>query len=348
MAGPILNLIGFAAVAAAAAVLLWPRVGLVPRLRREHALGKRVLVEDALKHIYHNEQKGQTCTLASIGGALEITAEETVRLVDRMQDAGLAEVVSGRIVLTEEGRRYALQVIRAHRLWERFLADETGIDPMAWHREAERREHTLSPAEADALAARLGDPRFDPHGDPIPTTDGIVADEPTSVLSELGSGERARVVHIEDEPALVYEQILAQGIHPGMALHVVERSDRRLLCSADGREFALAPIVAANVSVTRAPAEADSGAEESADGTLRDLEAGEVAEVVRLSPACRGAERRRLMDLGIVPGTLIEFERRGLSGGLSAYRVRGTVLGLREEQSEMIAIRRRAREEVAS
>jgi DtxR family Mn-dependent transcriptional regulator len=72
--------------------------------------------------------------------------------------------------------------------------------------------------------------------------------------------------------------------------------------------------------------------------TLASLAPGEAAVVVRISTACRGIERRRLMDLGIVPGTKIEFERRGLTGGLSAYRFRDTLIALREEQAEMIAV----------
>ena len=169
MAGPLWNLILFAILIAFVSVVFWPRSGLVPRLRRESALERRVLTEDALKHVFHHEQKGQTCTLASVGGALEIPPNQAVELVTRMKDANLVDLADGRIVLSEEGQRYALQVIRAHRLWERYLADETGVGPTFWHAEAERREHTLSPADVDALAERLGDPRFDPHGDPIPT-----------------------------------------------------------------------------------------------------------------------------------------------------------------------------------
>ena len=72
--------------------------------------------------------------------------------------------------------------------------------------------------------------------------------------------------------------------------------------------------------------------------TLIDLQIGQSAEVVRISPACRGIERRRLMDLGIVPGTAISRERRSMTGGLSAYRVRGTLIALRREQAETIAV----------
>jgi DtxR family Mn-dependent transcriptional regulator len=305
-------------------------------------LARRVVLEDALKHVYNHDAAARTSTLESLAGALEIPAAKAVSLVGRMQEVGLARVADGRILLTDDGRRYALDVIRAHRLWERYLADETGVDPLEWHERAEHKEHKITREEADALAARLGNPRFDPHGDPIPTADGAIYDEDVVRLTSLEPGARAIVTHVEDEPHVVYAQLVALGVCPGMEIRVDSKTEQRIAVDGDGRRFLLAPLVAENVSIRRlgddAPA-AGAGAME----TLASLAAGEWAEVVRLSPACRGLERRRLMDLGVVPGTRVALERRGLTGGLSAYRVRGTVIGLREEQARMIGVTRRER-----
>lgn len=295
------------------------------------------MMEDALKQIYHGEYRGQTASLASVAGSLQVSTSDVVELVERMQNAALVDVTDGRLILSEAGNRYALQIIRAHRLWERYLADETGVEPTQWHALAERREHMLSPEEADELARRLGDPVYDPHGDPIPTRDGSVTEKDIIALSALDAGERAHVVHIEDEPDVVYAQLVAEGIYLGMVLDVEEKTDKRVVVAADGRTLVLAPIVAANVSTKKLVAHEATA--EIVHGTLFDLKPGEVAEVVRVSAACRGVERRRLMDLGIVPGTRIEFERRGLTGGLSAFRVRGTLVALREEQAAMIIAR---------
>jgi len=240
-------------------------------------------------------------------------------------------------VLTDEGRRYAVDVIRAHRLWERYLADETGVDPVEWHQRAERKEHRLTRAQTDALAVRLGHPRFDPHGDPIPTADGAVYDEEVAPLASLDAGDRALVAHVEDEPQVVYAQLVALGVCPGMEIRVEARGEHGFEIESDGRRFALSPMVAQNVSIRRIERDAPI---ESATATLASLRAGESAVVVRLSPACRGLERRRLMDLGVVAGTSIALERRGLTGGLSAYCVRGTIIGLREEQARMIVVER--------
>jgi DtxR family Mn-dependent transcriptional regulator len=336
MGTPLFNLFVFVAIVAAAVVLWWPGFGLVARARRRRKNDARIMTEDALKHIYHGEYRGQTASLSSVGGALEIAPGAAVELVRRMQRAGLVTVTDTRILLTESGNRYALQIIRAHRLWERYLADETGVEPIEWHTRAEQREHMLSPEDADELARRLGDPQFDPHGDPIPTSDGVVPEKEVVALTELKLGQRAHVVHIEDEPDVVYAQLLAEGVYLGMVVRLEEKSDTRVVVDADGRSIVLAPIVAANVSIQRLRAEEPADA--ATPTTLAGLEPGESGSVVRISPACRGIERRRLMDLGVVPGTHVEFERRGLTGGLCAYRLRDTVIALREEQAEMIAI----------
>jgi DtxR family Mn-dependent transcriptional regulator len=337
--GPILNLVLFLVAAAFAAVLLWPRFGLLPGFRRRRHENERIRVEDALKHLYGHEYRGSTATLTSIGGAVGVGAARALELVQSMQRGGLVTTVDGRILLTGEGRRHALQVIRAHRLWERYLADETGVGPLKWHEQAERREHVLTPDDADALSERLGDPKFDPHGDPIPTREGELPDVVVPSLAGLKVGEEAQVIHVEDEPHVVYEQLVALGVYVGMEVRVVARSDERLIVESEGRSLVMAPIVAGNVSVRRL-SEQEKAAIASSSDTLADLDEGTAAEVVRISPACRGLERRRLMDLGILPGTRISFERKGLTGGLAAYRVRGTLIALREEQANMISIQR--------
>ncbi len=335
---PAANLAVFLAGSALLAVVLWPGRGYLARGRKGRSFARRIELEDALKHVYNHHTRGQASTLETLAGALEISSTRAVSLVGRMQEVGLARVADGRILLSEEGRRYALDVIRAHRLWERYLADETGIDPLEWHERAERKEHKLSREETDALAARLGNPRYDPHGDPIPTADGAVFDDEVLPLTSLAEGERAVVAHVEDEPHVVYAQLVALGLYPGLVVRVESKGELRIELESEGRRLVLAPLVAQNVSIRRIEVEeATSDAVES----LASLLPGESADVVRLSPACLGIERRRLMDLGIVPGTRVQLARRGLTGGLSAYHVRGTVIGLREEQARMIKVARR-------
>jgi DtxR family transcriptional regulator, Mn-dependent transcriptional regulator len=333
---PLSNLALFIFSTALLALLFWPRHGYIARGRRSRELGRRVVLEDALKQVYNHDAAGRAPTLESLAGSLEISASRAVALVNRMDEIGLARFADGRIVLTAEGKRYAVDVIRAHRLWERYLADETSVHPVEWHPRAEREEHRMTRAQADALAERLGYPRFDPHGDPIPTADGDVFDDNVAPLTSLEAGARALVAHVEDEPQVVYAQLAALGVCPGMQLRVEAKNEQRIELDADGVRIVLAPLVAQNVSIRRIGSEALP----EITATLASLGPGESGDVVRLSPACRGLERRRLMDLGVVPGTRVTLERRGLTGGLSAYKIRDTVIGLREEQARLIGITR--------
>lgn len=342
MSTPVANLLVFVILALAAYALLSPRFGLLQKFRFRKREIERINLEDSLKHVYNQEERGATATLATLANSAGIDTARALALVERMSQADLLKVVDGGLMLSDQGKRYALQIIRAHRLWERYLADETGVEPTKWHAIAHQREHALTPEEIDALSERLGNPRFDPHGDPIPTKSGELPQESFIPLTQLAAGENARVMHIEDEPEVVYAQLAALGIYPGMELLVQAKTDERMIIEAEGHNFVLAPLVASNLSVQKiSKQERESGAEEQE--SLRSLRAGESAEVLRISRACRGLERRRLMDLGILPGTRIEYDRRGLTGGLTSYRIRGTVIALREEQTDLISIHHQKR-----
>jgi DtxR family Mn-dependent transcriptional regulator len=315
--------------------------------RRGRHLTSRVLVEDALKHVYESEYRGRPATLHSLAGALEFGVEEAGALAAAMESRGLLRPAGEGLAVTPPGREYALQVIRAHRLWERHLADETGTSEAAWHAKAERREHRLTPAQTDALAARLGHPRFDPHGDPIPTAHGDIPDRGDSFpLSELPPGRAARVVHLEDEPAGAYARMIAAGLHVGSRIRILAAGADGMRFLADGDEVSLPPVIASGVSVVEVPAE-DAAPLPKHDARLSELHPGEKARIVSISRACRGLERRRLMDLGVIPGTEVEAIMRSPSGDPTAYRLRGTTIAIRRHQAERVRVRR-SREETPS
>lgn len=343
---PALNLLIFAIFAAFAAVLFWPGIGLVQALRGRMRMTQRTQLEDALKYVYDCEFNDIAVTSSRLANALQIVSTtKASELAAHMSRIGLVSREAGRILLTEEGKQYAVQIIRAHRLWERYLADKTGVEPKKWHSQAEEQEHLLSTEEADALSDRLGNPRIDPHGDPIPTAEGELLQEKLMNLTQLKAGMCAIVKHVEDEPEEVYGQLVALEIFPGMELRLVNISDGYYVVEAEGRSLKLTPEAAHNLSikpVEKIDTERIAGPHES----LADLQAGEIARVVRISRACRGFERRRLMDLGILPETSIKFHRYGLTGGLTSYHVRGTVLALRSEQARMISIIDRKKVEV--
>lgn len=318
------------------ALVFWPRWGVVARRRRSEGLRDRMQSEDTLKHLYKAELNECRPTLQSVAGASQVSLTRAAEVMGRLQRSGLAEVAGDELRLSATGRQYALNIVRAHRLWEQHLAEQTGVAESKWHREAERQEHFISPEEADRLAARLGHPAYDPHGDPIPTPDGRFAPGAGQPLASLAPGQWGRILHVEDEPESVYAQIRAMNLYPGTVVRLLENTPQRLRILANGEEQVLAPVVAANLTLL--PLAPEEPAEIPGSRPLASLRVGEAATVVQLSRKCRGAERRRLMDLGILPGTRIAAEMASPAGRLTAYRVRETLIALRDEQAAMILV----------
>jgi DtxR family Mn-dependent transcriptional regulator len=322
-------LVGLAATA-------WPRYGVVARRRRARALARRSRCEDALKHVLKCEADRRTASFESVAGAVGVSTGAAARLLADLAQRGLLAFEDGMPRLTPLGRDLALHIVRAHRLWESYLADQTGVAEREWHHRADVKEHLLTPREADALAARLGHPMHDPHGDAIPDSDGTLEGERGRSLSGADLDAPVLITHIEDEPETVYRQLLAEGLRPGMRAFVIERSASRVRFWAGGKEHVLPPVSAENVSVRPLP---DSSVEDLVEERfLAALQPGGKARVVGISAACRGPDRRRLLDLGFVPGTVVEVDMVSPAGDPTAFRVRGTVVALRREQASQIRV----------
>ncbi|MBI4540990.1 MAG: FeoA domain-containing protein [Gemmatimonadetes bacterium] len=317
-------------------LLFLPRYGLVPRGRRWRKLHSRILVEDALKHLLRCQHAGERATLESLAGALRMGRTRLPSFVARMEASGLLRSRAGGLVLTGEGERLAVHVVRAHRLWERYLADEAGLPLDQLHRAAEREEHRISADQLEVLDAHLGHPRSDPHGDPIPTAEGEMIPHRGVPLTDWPLDEVAEVVHVEDEPEPVFHQVIAAGFRPGTVVRVLERSRERLVVSDGEAEHFLAPVVAANVHV--GPVAARAGPPVGAV-PLAELPEAEVGEVVGIDPAVRGLVRRRLLDLGLTPGARVRCELTPTFGEPRAFRVRGTLVALRREQAAQVWVR---------
>lgn len=324
-------------LATVAAILLWPKKGLVARWQQERRLTARVLREDALKHIHRAQRSGNIATVQSVAGDLQISVNEATRLLAEMEKSGLLITTSDNFKLTPAGEAAALHIIRAHRLWETYLAEHTGYSEPEWHEKAEELEHTLPPQEIDSLAQRLGNPVYDPHGDPIPTRTGEFQPHGGAPLPDLPEGTVGRIVHLEDEPELVYAQLAAEGLHPGQEIHLLEKTPTRIRFWADGNEHILAPLLARNITVQKE--EAPSFELPPVGERLSSLDVGESSEVMAISRAMRASERHRLMDLGILPGTHIQPAFRSPGNDPTAYLVRDTLIALRREQANMITVR---------
>jgi DtxR family Mn-dependent transcriptional regulator len=335
-------LIGLLSLALLAWVF-WPKWGLLAFFGRVRQDRQRVLLEDALKFMFDCEYKHKLCSLNAVAGHLHISTDKATDLLTRLRTLGLAQMKGDQnFELTDSGRSYALRVIRVHRIWERYLADETGLEETEWHGEADFREHRISPEAADRLAARMGNPVFDPHGDPIPTSKGEIPALRGIPLHQLEEGEQAVVVHMEDEPASIYEQLVALGLYPGMPVYLLDKTDSRITFAANGEECVLTPLFASNITVERRSPEVPLPENWA---LLSSLKLGEKAEVLGISPNCRGAQRRRLLDLGMVPGTQIQAGIQSASGDPTGYRILGATIALRKDQADLIFIRKKEEHE---
>lgn len=338
MPNPLIALLIAAFLSAIGLWFFWPERGVFWRWQRANEMTERVVSEDALKHIHQCEIHNRQPTVQSLAGALNINANQVAEILHNLEEQEFLFVDGDQYRLTSSGQDYALRIIRAHRLLERYLADATGFEEEEWHERAERLEHNLSTEELDRLSAFLGNPTHDPHGDPIPTAKGEMIYHERTPLTNLDTGKPGRIVHLEDEPETVYAQIVAEGLHVGQIVRMIEVSSQRIRFWAGGDEHLLAPIVAANIAVI--PLSEEQPVEEMIGEPLNSLKIGETAQVLRISPRSRGVERRRLMDLGVLPGTEIEVEMFSPSGNPTAYRIRGAVIALRDTQAEYIRITR--------
>lgn len=314
---------------------IWSRLRLPGRRAQRRKDASKVLLEDALKRLHAAERSGRSGTVASLAAGLGIAEQDVAGLVADLKALELVRVTAGKIGLTGRGRRSATRVLRSHRLWEQYLAQRTGAEPASWHAAAERMEHRLSEEETETLDLRLGRPLFDPHGDPIPSRAGELPAPLGVSLSRLGAGESADVIHIEDEPPEVFERLVRQGFAPGRDVQVLEAEAGWMRVRVAGQVRRLDEVTASNVTVEPLPAGSEAG---GPCRTLADAALGEAVIVRRLSPECRGPSRRRLLDLGFVPGTRIVPELESSAGDPVAYRLRGALIGLRREQAASVEI----------
>ncbi|MCL4783990.1 MAG: metal-dependent transcriptional regulator [Bryobacterales bacterium] len=307
------------------------------QMRREKA--ERALWEDVLRQIVQMEQDGRIVSTESLAGTMGRSVPELRRVMGRMGEHDLIVDDSQKVRLTKDGKRWALHVLRAHRLWESYLADEARLPMSRLHHQAEAVEHQLSESDLAALDAHLGHPVEDPHGDPIPTADGELAHPRGTALSQWEGGAYVRVVHLEDEPPGIFNRILSKGIRPGLSLRLEEVSPQSISVLLDGSIVTLEQDLLPNVEVAE---DTELLTADPRVTRLSQLPTGQPAEILALSDAIRGFSRRRLLDFGVTPGTKVSPILDNPFGDPRAFRIRGTTIGIRNEQAREIWVRRDA------
>ncbi len=182
-------------------------------------------VENYAKAIYALQQReGSVVTTNALAERLGVTAASASGMVKKLDALGLVRHEPYRgVELTEDGERLALEVLRHHRLLELYLAERLGMPWDRVHDEAEVLEHVLSEELEELIARKLGDPTRDPHGDPIPTRELVIAEDPTERLASLEPGARGCFVRISDSDPGMLRYLAERGIAPGADFEVVDK-----------------------------------------------------------------------------------------------------------------------------
>jgi DtxR family Mn-dependent transcriptional regulator len=181
-----------------------------------------VAAQDYLKAIYALEAEGERATTSALASRMGVSAPSATAMTKRLAELGLVERAPYRgVELTDEGRARALEMLRHHRLLERYLADRLGLSIDEVHAEAELLEHALSEELEAKIDEELGFPTHDPHGDPIPDRDLRVEHGPGRALADLGPGDRAAIARVPDGDPALLRYLSELGLVPGQGVELV-------------------------------------------------------------------------------------------------------------------------------
>lgn len=291
--------------------------------------GQIIEAEDALKAAYGLHESGHTWDrkdLARAVGLPEALAEEVANGLIATNWA--EENDQGIIRLTKSGEARARELIRAHRLWERYLVDRRGIPLENVHAEADRLEHEMTEEEMKNLDDELGYPAWDPHGHVIPAQGQKIPLPESQRLSEINiPGSRLRILHLDDEPAALLAQFLTLGLKPGVEIEVLDNESDLIHVKLNGDTIPLAPSAARHISVISSPA---------LTVYLDELPVGSRVRVVEIKGS--GKHQRRMLDMGFVPGAQVTVIREAPLGDPTEYRVKGTSIALRQIDAHSILV----------
>lgn len=209
-------------------------------------------VEDFLKAVYTLQQQSERVSTNTLRDALNITAPSVTDMAQRLVAAGLVDYQKYRgVILTPAGREVALKIVRRHRLIELYLVRELGYELHEVHDEAERLEHAVSDHFVDALALKLDHPELDPHGDPIPSAEGVVTERDLTRLSAWPEGRAGIVARLTTDNPDMLRHILERGFRLNAPVEVLARDpfDGPLTIRLDGEERVVGHAVADTVLV---------------------------------------------------------------------------------------------------
>ena len=203
-----------------------------------------------LETLYWLHEAELPMTGANVARAMQLSAPAVHEMIGRLERDDYITRASDKVIsFTETGERQAEEIVRRHRLIERFLTDVLGIPWDEVHEEAERLEHAMSPVLEERMLAAIGDATTCPHGHPIRVGSRL----PGVPLADVSVGASIRVLRFENEAEDLLHYLRTTGLEPGLDGTVAESGADEIVVEADGRRYTITRSVAETVSVTADP-----------------------------------------------------------------------------------------------
>lgn len=180
-------------------------------------------MEDYLKAIYKLQERSGQVPTSALAEFMGVTPASVTNMCKKLAELNLLEYEPYQgVKFTSTGRKLALEIVRHHRLLELYLAEALGVPWDQVHEEAEKLEHVISEDLEERMAAALGDPEFDPHGAPIPSRSGSVAQPESGRLVDMSVGDRLLIVEVDDEDPELLRYLGKMGIYPGTEIELID------------------------------------------------------------------------------------------------------------------------------
>ncbi len=181
-------------------------------------------VQDYLKTIYKLQEHGVVSTTA-IANSLDVSGASVTGMLKRLAKMELVDYNSYKgVKLSDRGNKIALEIIRHHRLIELYLKEELGYSLDRVHEEACRLEHVISEEFANKIAEKLGNPKFDPHGHPIPAINGTLPEQKEINLTDVDPGKKTEITRLCDGDEKLLAYLEKNGLVPGAKIDVTEKA----------------------------------------------------------------------------------------------------------------------------
>lgn len=299
------------------------------RKSKRTSLGLDEITEDTLKTLYHLSRENDNIKSSNLIRAADLQPDRFTLILSELRRRNWADASDeNSIHILPDGEKRALELIRAHRLWERYLADKSRLPLSKLHEEAMRREHITTPEEANRLATEMGNPRYDPHGDPIPLPGEDLQHHSEGIsLLKWPEHQLGLISHIEDEPEAIFEQLSVLGLTPGAHIEIDERTPGKVLVWSGRQRFSLAPTLANAISVVEAPPEFQP---------LAELEIGQGGTILSLSKT--QAPREEWVAASVASGSKISAVRADPLGDPIYYQVNGQEIAISHSDANLIQI----------